>query len=78
MTQLNLFASGRQCVYAFLGLPYHERIRIALDLGLLGGEREVALFKSEDQLWKKIFSRVRERNMVEELWKSTQEQKLNA
>ncbi len=75
MIQLSLFTSGRKCAYAFMELPYSKRIRIALDLGLLGGSREMALYETENHLWARIFSRVKERNMIEELWRAVQKQR---
>ena len=78
LIQLSLFVSGRKCAYAFMELPYSKRIRIAIDLGLLGSRRECALYETENHLWRKIFSRVKERNMVEEFWQSIQKRRASA
>lgn len=58
---------ARTLTYAFLRLPYHVRIKIVRDLGLVKGKTSL----SEADFWAKCFRKAKTDKKLEQLWDAT-------
>ena len=58
---------ARRLTYTFLRLPYHVRIRIVRDLGLVSGKTPL----SEEKFFEKCFRKAKTDKKLEKLWDET-------